>query len=83
MAKRTDQEIDDELKTIFGHKRWSPMLAQMILAQNGDYDPPDEEDVLESVGRLLTDTEIQLVQEGDTEIQSVYVTTTPRPAEIE
>jgi len=80
MAKRTDQELDDEIMATFEFRQWSPRFAKRILGKNVAYDPPDDADILGSVGRLLTAVDIELVEAGDTDMQSVYVTTeTPTP----
>jgi len=80
MAKRTDEELDDHIMELFEYRMWSPQYAQRILSKNGSYDPPDEADMLGSVDRLLAASRIQLSHDdGDTEMQSVYVTTEPLP----
>ena len=81
MAKRTDQELDDGISGLFGHKRWSPFLAQRVLARDANYDPPDDDDILASVGRLIASEDISEVFAGDTDMQTVYVTTAPLPSE--
>lgn len=79
MAKRTNQELDDELRGLFGYKRWSPLLAQEILARNESYDPPDDTDMLDSVVRLVLGGDIEQVLEGVTDMQHLYVTTVSLP----
>jgi len=79
MAKRTDQELDDHIMELFGFRQWSPQFAKRILSKNDSYDPSDDADVLGAVSRLLTATDIELVDAGDTDVQSVYVTTEARP----
>lgn len=79
MAKRTDQEIDDHIMATFGFQMWSPTFALRILGKNDSYDHPDDADVLGSVSRLLTATDIELVEAGDADMQSVYITTEALP----
>lgn len=83
MAKRTDQEIDDHIMAAFGFQMWSSSFAKRILSKNASYDTPDDADILGSVGRLLTVTDIELVQAGDTDMQSIYITTEALPTEQE
>ena len=83
MAKRTDQELDDDIKALFGFKAWSPLLAQDILARDEAYDPPDDADMTGSASRLITAGDISLVSSGPTDMQHLYVTTDPLPTDPE